>query len=409
MSDFKKYCDFILNIIKKHNLQDHIISIYAYGSIAQGNFERNYSDTDLWFVINCNTLDERINITKNLSNVFDNELKSYLDKLHLVNNNDNKKYQYHSNWYFTEKEFIKYLETYPTRVIYPFKMNVWKIVYGVNHLLQVDLPSRADCIKFLQYDYEVFSSDLQYYSFSENPRDMIKCFLRALKKAIWILKDVYLTCKDEVLEKGGTILDDSDVIIILKEIQDLKSNDYVLLGENYTLFYLKLNKIIELYGQKIYDYVIENNYELISYSEFCTTKTWGNFVWEFAELVNRYVNSCDNKEQLISLLTEDYIKFIKYINEVLFSGKPITKILYGRYDIPLKRSRILNPLYIDELIYKNVMSLDGYKFLVQNHREKVLDRSLENLDLLQLSEYMENKYLPAVYDVFTYLFDNKEL
>lgn len=312
MVDFKKYCDFILNIIKKYNLQEYIISIYSYGSIAQGNFEKKYSDTDLWFVINCNTLDERINITKKLSNIFDNELKLYLDELHLVNDNDNKKYHYHSNWYFTEKEFIKYLEAYPTRVIYPFKMNVWKIVYGVNHLLQIDLPSRAECIKFLQYDYEVFSSDLQYYSFSESTRDMIKCFLRALKKAIWILNDVYLTCKDEVIEKGGIILEDTDVQRILNEIQDLKNNDYTLSGVNYTLFYFKLNKIIETYGQKIYNYVMENDYEIIDYSEFCTTTTWGNFIWEFTELVNRYVNSCLNKEQLIYLLTQDYIRFILF-------------------------------------------------------------------------------------------------
>mgnify|MGYP005775707067 FL=1 len=154
---------------------------------------------------------------------------------------------------------------------------------------------------------------------------------------------------------------------------------------------------------------MENDYEIIDYSEFCTTTTWGNFIWEFTELVNRYVNSCLNKEQLIYLLTQDYIRFIKYINEVFFSDKSVTKILYGRCDIPLKRSRILSPLHIDESTYKNFINLDGYKFLIENHREKVINGSFESLDLLQLSEYMENKYLPSVYEIFMYLFNNKDL
>jgi len=210
MINYKNYCNLISKLIKKNNFDNDVISVYAYGSIAQGNFEKNYSDTDLWFVVKCDSLQERITLSKKLSNVLDVELKTFLDEAHKVK--ENKKYHYHDNYYFTEEEFKKYFTAYPTRVLYPFKKNIWKLAYGKDYFSDLELPSREICVEYLQYDYEMFSNDFHWLAFTNNTREMIKYFLRALKKAIWILKNDYLASKDEVLEKANIIFSDDKLI-----------------------------------------------------------------------------------------------------------------------------------------------------------------------------------------------------
>lgn len=386
MIDFKVYSDFISGIIKKNNFEDVVISAYAYGSIAQGNFEKNYSDTDLWFVIKCNSLQERITLVKQLSKVFNEELRKYLDMVHGVKKN--KKYHYHNNWYFSEEEFKKYYITYPTRVVYPFKKNVWKLAYGKDYFSDVELPSRETCVKYLQYDFEMFSHDFQWFAFTTNTRDMVKYFLRALKKVIWILEDEYLSCKDEVLEKADIILsNDKFLVDVIGRIRDLKKKDYILVGNEYLEFYLDLCRVVELYGLKIKDYVNTNKYTLIDKDKFYSTTTWGNFAWEFAASLNGY-SSIDkrNKKKLVNLLYEGYSHFMKCFHYMAINNLKAEEVLIGKGQTPPRRSKILNTLSIDKNVYNEVSQIEGYKFLIGSHRENMVKNKFNKMKVFFASE-----------------------
>lgn len=401
MFNFKDYCDFISGIIKKNNFED-VVSVYAYGSIAQGNFEKNYSDTDLWFVIKCNSLQERIALVKQLSKVFDEELKKYLDRVHGVKKN--KKYHYHNNWYFTEEEFKKYYITYPTRVIYPFKMNVWKLAFGKDYFKDVELPSRETCIRYLQYDFEMFSHDFQWFAFTTNTRDMVKYFLRALKKVIWILKDEYLSCKDEVLEKADIILSEDKLLVdVIGRVRDLKKKDYIIVGKEYLDFYLDLCRVIELYGLEIKDYVITNKYTLIDKDKFYATTTWGNFAWEFAASLIWY-SSIDkrSKKNLVNLLYEEYSHYMKCFNHMAISNLKAEEVLIDKGSTPIRRSKILNTLSIDKNVYSEISEIEGYKFLIGEHRENVVKNKFKKMKVVEIIEYIEKRYFPAIYDVYCY-------
>lgn len=402
MIDFKDYSDFILGIIKKNNFEDVVISAYAYGSLAHGNFEKNYSNADLFFVMKCNSIQERITLVKQLSKVFNEELKKYLDMVNGIKKNKKSKYNI-INWYFTEEEFKKYYISYPTRVIYPFKKNVWKLAYGKDYFSDVELPSRETCMKYLQYDFEMFSHEFQLYAFTTNTRDMVKYFLRVLKKAIWILEDTYLSCKDEVLEKADIILsNDKFLVDIIEKIRDLKKKDYVLVGNEYLEFYLDLCRVIELYGLKIKDYVITNKYALIDKDKFYSTTTWGNFAREFAVSLKNYASIGNrNKKKLMNLLHEGYSQFMKCFNYIAINNLKAEEVMFGKGYTP-PRSKILNALFIDKNIYNELSQIDGFKFLIGDHMENIVKNKFNKMKIEEIIEYIEHRYFPAIYDVFYY-------
>ena len=350
MVSFVSYQEFIAEIIKKNKLENSITSIYAYGSMAQGNFEKNYSDPDLWFIINCNSVQERIELIRQFTKIFNRELKKFFHKIQGV--------FCHNNLYFTEEEFKKYYQLYPTRIIYPIKMNIWKLVYGKDLFSDVELPNRETCVQYLQYDFEMFCNEFHSLAFTVNTRDMIKYFLRALKKSIWILKDEYLSCKDEVLKKAPTIFGEDKLLndLILR-IQKLKERNYFIIGKEYLDFYLDCSKVLEHYGREIKSYVTSNNYKLIEKDKLYATTIWGNLAWEFTVTIScwwNYDTDKKNKKKLLAALLYEDQTFMKYFNYIAIHGLKVEDIYFGKYNAPLKRSLILEPIEIDKGVYQDL-------------------------------------------------------
>ncbi len=404
MIQFTDYCDFINGIIKDNEFSE-IISIYSYGSIAQGNFEKNYSDADLWFIIKCNSIQERLNSIRKISIVFDQKIREYLDKIH--DNKENKKCHYRDILFYTENEFKKYCLSYPTRVIYPIKTGIWKLAYGKDLFQDIEVPDRKNCIKHLLYDYEVFASEFNRLAFSDNTRDMVKYFLRTMKKAIWILNDKYLYSKDDVIEKAPEILSEDKLFVnVIKRIKQLKISDYEINGYEYLDLFLDCSRIIENYGGKINKYIVMNGYSTLDIRDYNETTVWGCLAWDIACLLDRWCNRTDkisNKDILNILYEDDYINRMKYFNYIITNKLKAEEVRLSVWDGMGKRSKILSPAKIDKNLYSEVLTLDGYKFLLCDHRDNMISKRFETMEIESLIRYVEDKYIPAVYEVFEYL------
>ena len=409
MINFTDYSKMINKIIVNEGLINDVISVYSYGSIAQGNFEHNYSDADLWFVIKYNSISDRIKITKKIEKIFSRELVKLLDITHNVDGE--KKYSYHSNYYFSEEEFNLYIKLYPTRVLYPLKKNVWKLAYGKNHFSHLTLPVKAEIIENLQYDYELFANDFHWFAFTKDPREMVKYFLRAMKKAIWILKDEYLSCKDEVLEKISNIFNSDKLLCdVINLLKNLKENDYFLIGEEYLNLYLDMSNIIEMYGKKINQYIKDNNFNLLDKEKLNSISTWGNYVWEFAASVNEYLKVCDtDTDKIASILIYNYSHFMKCFDYKIINSLLPQEILLPKYKTPPLKSRIIDYKVINKMTYDNIVKLDGYHFLIGEHRKNVLLNNFKLMTYNELINYTENKYFPAIYEVYYYLLMDNSL
>ncbi len=401
MIDYNDFYNLVCNIVRENHF-NNIVSIYSYGSISQGNFEKKYSDADLWFIIECKSIQERISLVKEMSAIIDCEIKKYLDKVHNVKKD--RKYHYHGSLFFTEIEFEKYYNSYPTRVIYPIKKKIWKLIYGKDLLEKVEIPDRKTCVEHLQYDFEVFVHEFNKLSFSINTRDMIKYFLRAIQTVIWILKDIYLPCIDEVLEKADVILSDDKLLpYVIEKIKYVKSISYKLSGVEYLELFLNCSTLLEIYGKKINCYVCKNGYSLLDINKFIETTIWGCLAWDMACLISGWCNMINKKSKmtLLEFLEGDgYKKRMQYFNYIITRKLRAEEVDLSVWDMPAMRSRILNPIQINKDIYKDIIDIPAYMFLIEEHMNNIINKKFSKMNISQLIEYAEKKYIPAVYEVF---------
>ncbi len=400
MTRFIDFKDYIIKVIKEKDFESDIVSIICYGSMAQNNYENGFSDIDLWFVIKDVPVKERVKLVKKLLSTFDKAIVKYMN---LTNNIANS---CHESLCFTKEEFVVYYKSFPTRVIYPLKKGIWQIVYGEDLLVNVDLPSYKDCLVSLQYDYDILADDFYHNAYNCNTRNQVKLFLRAIKKAIWILKGAYLPNKDIVLDQADIFLgDDSNLINVINLLRDLKKNNYNANGEAYLQAYLGMACIIEKYGEKIYDYIIENGYELLDNDKFHRSTTWGNYAFQFPSLIHEYC-ALRNKKDYLFWLTEDYPNIMRYFDYMVQNNEKCIEIHMYKKDVPPKRSKILNPIGINRAGYQKLYELNSYQFLLGEHRNRIINNDFCKFSVHELKKYSEEKYLPAIYEIYLVFLNN---
>jgi hypothetical protein len=411
MISFEEYSNYIEKIVHKHNF-DNVVSIYAYGGITQGNFDPKYSDIDLWFVIKYNSIEERLGLVKKMIKVFGEGVKEYIAQF--VDNENNTLSSPDSSRYFSEEEFKLYCNIFPTRVLYHLKKGVFKKVYGKEILENVKIPTRYEYIEQLQYDFEIFSETFYSFGFTLKTRTMIKNFLRALKKAIWILEDNFLICKDDVLEKADSILKDDILLIsVIKRIRKLKENDYNIFGYEYLELYTDCSKILAFYGGKIKNYILKNNYKLLNQKEYSNSTLWGTAIGEFTYLISQYCLISENDRiKFLNILGAsndkklkfgDYFDYMKYFNYILTNDLKIKEVRLRSTDITFKKNHILETNKLKNDIYLYIRNLEGYKFLIDEHRKNLLFNKFELMKTYEIMKYIESLYIPAIYEVYTHL------
>jgi len=406
MFEFENFKNMIGDIVERSPFSENIISVYAFGSFVQGGFEKKYSDIDLWVVIKFNSFKERLHLVKELEIMFGKELEKILCFLHSDANG--KKYTNHGNVYFSEREFERYCETYPTRVIYPFKKGIWKVAYGKDYFESCLTPTRETCVKQLQYDYEVFSNGFHTNSFTINVRVMTKYILRAIVVAVWILKDEYVYNKDLILDKAGDIFpEDKSLSSLMEKIKDLKDRGYSISGMDYMELYREAFELLESYGDKINKYVVSNGYELIDSERMYSSTAWENFSWMFSKSLERYIEVCETGAvtDLINFLNEDFRYFMKCFDFMLITKSKPEKILFTGNHLPFKRSRIINSIKIDKNSYASIKGLKEYKFLIDVHMQNIYQNKFLGMNISDLMVYTENQYYPAIYKIYSNLLE----
>lgn len=407
---FDKLCKKIKRLVVENHLEDVILAVYSYGSLASNCFEKGYSDSDFWFIINCSSIQERIEVGLKLSNIFDSEIDDFINE---TNGEAHSQKVVHGNLYFTEEEFIRYCKAYPTRVIYPIKKNVWKLAYGKDYFVNIALPDRLICVENLQYDYEFFVHEFKKKVFSTsryNIRTTIKYFLRAMRTAVWLLYDTYIGTEQELLERVTSIIHDKELLDLFAQIKTIQWENYYVYGQGYLKFYLLCLSNLERYGEKIRRYVEENGFQLINYDKLYRSSLWGCFAWEIAVQVQWYskiLGKPDNvlkREELLEIVIKLYEEYMRYIDEIILSKVAVEDVFCDKADIPIKRSCILNSRKIGIGEYDNILKNEGYRFLLIEHAKRIADEKFNTMDIKDIKKYILNSFLPAVNEVYELLF-----
>lgn len=402
---YNKLCNKLKEILEKNHLEHEVLAIYAYGSFVSGAFEKGYSDSDFWYILNCNSMRERICIAEKIKNIVDPQINEFINE---INEQTNAQKVVHGNIYFDEKEFIRYCKAYPTRVIYPIKRNIWKLAYGKDYFASIELPDREYCLTYLQYDYELFTHEFKKNVFTMSKykiRASIKYFLRAMRTAFWILKDIYLGTELEFVDRAESIVDDSKLMNLLSRVNELKEKDYYIYGNDYLNLYLECINTLDSYGSLIKDYIVQNGYKLIQFCRLNNTSLWGCFAWEPCLQTAWYDTYFFNEEHnLHEFISESYTEFMKYIDEITLNQLKADEVYFDRADVPLKTSSILSTRHIQSNVYDRLMSCSGYRFLLITHGRNVLENKIEELDDIEVKNYILDYYLPAIKEVCDFIY-----
>lgn len=394
-------------IINENHMENDIRSIYLYGSLAQNDFEKGYSDIDLWIIIKeCTSVKERIDITRKIVKLFDLAVNEYLDNIH--SDNQLKRYHYHGNWYFTEKEFIKYIKLYPTRVLYPIYFGVWKSIYGNDYIDKFTLPQHRKLVQYLMLDFELFVREIESNLFCNNCRDLIKYTMRMIKKALWILDGEYIENRNLAVCKAVKVFTENNLFLeFYSWLSIAQKNNYELNSKQQIDLCINISNIVDFLAEKIRKYANKENIELIQERDVVMADLWGNFLWSFTEILTDYINIPEgNRRELILYLTDSYYKLIRYYTYVIRHKIPMDKY-FGKKELPLKNS-VLNKQFLGgEFAKEDLYKHKGAEFLLDTHIQKIVDKDFERMSELDIRKYIEQDFLREIYDLYSSIIQNK--
>ena len=393
---------FIDRIINRYELTD-IISVYSYGSIASGRSELTYSDLDLFVIIKNDTIYNRIKTIKKCNTIFKKETFNFLSKLY---DND---LQITTDsccdiLYFTEIEFLYYCDLYPTRVIIPFQFGLWKLIYGINHINQMKLPEKELMLEFIQIDFELFAHEIHYFVFSDQIRELIKTFLRAIKKAIWIIYDDYIEDKWDVLSCNYDICNSKIIDETLNEIRSIVRNQYKILGLEYFNLYTNMCKTLEYLGKRVNQFLLVNNYKLIDEKKLYHSDLWHNFIWDFSDALINYISIDDTIENIVNCMKTDFNRFLTTVSYFFMENISPLSTHLGKEDCPPIRSKICNSIEINDSDFCSLTDNAGFLFLLSDYMTKERLDAFRKMTLDELHNYCENKFYPAIYSVYSSTF-----
>ena len=395
---FESFQKMLSNSISQQQLPN-LRSIYVIGSFACGVVERKYSDIDLYIVIEANGVSERIATIRQVDEFINPLLRQYISNLYGIHDQDLP--NYHPHHYFTRDEFVRYCTLYPTRVLYPLLRGDWKLAYGVNCLSNVSLPSRSTCVEYLQYDFDGIIEFFQELQFNGDGRTLVKYFYRALKKAAWILFDIYVPSYLNIPTLKSLFEPlYPNVAAVIASTESFADKGYKMDGLQYFSLYVRINECYEQLGGEIKKYVLKNGYTLMDKSVFYRREFWGTFFIEFEELVRKFVSE-EKPEDRYDIITSDYRNLMSLICYTLFYDFPLESIYLPSDRIPPKRSRILDTEHINMTQIHYLQQEKDFLFLVDTHLRYIQETDLKSIPSEELDKYIEYKYLPAVQGVLS--------
>lgn len=407
MSKYNELTKMFSILIEENHMENDIRSIYLYGSLAQDDFEKGYSDIDLWIIIKeCTSVEERINITRKIIKLFDVAINKYLDSIH--SDCQLKHYHYHGNWYFTEKEFIDYVKLYPTRVLYPIYFGVWKSIYGNDYVDQFKVPQHKKLVEYLMLDFEVFIREIESDLFCNNCRELIKYTMRMIKKALWILEGQYIENRNLAVCKATKFFTETNLFLEFSSwLSIAQKNNYKLDSEQQIDLCINISNIIDFLVEKIRKYLNKENIKLIQEHDVVMADLWGNFLWSFTEILTDYINIPEgNRQELILYLTDSYYQLIRYYIYVIRHKIPMDKY-FGKKELPLKNS-VLNKQFLEiNFAKEELYKYKGTQFLLDTHMQKIIDNDFERMNELDIRKYIEQDFLREIYDLYSSIIKSK--
>ncbi len=396
---FNRAQEKIEEVISKNNLTD-IISIYSYGSIAQGNLESRYSNFDLWFVVKEMGIKERVNFVKDATYLFETELFLLLDNYHNIDTSSTG--IRNTLWFFTEDEFLANVKVYPTVILYQIINNDWKLIYGKQLHSAMKMPPKKKCIELLQFDFEMHVNHMNLFAAEYDVRRMVKMFLRALKYAIWIIEDEFLSDKDKVLQNAEKLFPE-DLLLksVFSRIRVIMKNDYIIGNRELFTLWQECSKITGKFGQMIRIHVEREQYPLLEQFQYTTGAPWGNFAREFAKALRWYISlEKEDKLYIIDQLKIHHLQTIRYLQDIILNGLDINDVYFTKDNSPVKISSIIFSDKINKVNYSSVLESEQFLFLIDSCKTFIYSKEIYSLDVESIKAYLLDDYLTAMNQVF---------